>query len=142
MDYAAFCFRIMSTRVDNEQINTRSAKLLGMALLLSHYGWFLSITVGDSKGIETNVVTASSGLLIRLSMETNNRHPNREYLENLVLFDKSKRADKKTFYPTATCAVSNMAEVLSLTVAESPNNSRDLQKGYECLQQYFRETSS
>lgn len=138
-DYAVFCFRVMSSRADNEEINTRSAQLFGMALLLSYYGWFLSISVEDSKGIETNVVAKSSGLLVRLSMETDSRQSDREYLENHTYFEEFKRANKKAFYPTATCTVSNMAHVLSLTVPNSPDHSRDFQRGFECFQQYFRE---
>jgi hypothetical protein len=129
-DFAEFLAELWAARADNVQIFTRSVKLLGLALLLSQYGWQIDVFVENEAGETIPLKTDTRALSVIYSM-SNTQGTGREYVENHRRYLKMSRRE---FYPTAVCTAAYMGEVSGLSLAKTSADRNNFWKGY-CIAQ-------
>ena len=123
-DFVEFLAQIWSAQADGVQIFTRSVKLLGLALLLSEYGWQIDTFVepGDP---EDGAVAAKripiksdlEALSVTYSVANTPEASSRRYVENHHRY--ARIMQKNQFYPTASCSAGHMGEVSGLSLANT-----------------------
>ncbi|KAL4756030.1 uncharacterized protein BDW70DRAFT_26914 [Aspergillus foveolatus] len=129
-DFVEFLAQILSANVDGQEIYTRSTKLLGLALLLSHYGWQIDVSV-ENEAMETvDLVGETKALRVIYSTAGINRH----YVEN---HDRYIRSSRRPFYPTASCMAAQMGQAAAFSLSETENDPGDFMAGYAAAQRFF-----
>ena len=128
-DYAEFLVELWTSRADYVQVFTRSVKLLGLALLLSEYGWQIDVFVENEDG-ETPIKTDTRALSVIYSI-SNAQRSGREYVENHKRYAKMSRRE---FYPTAICRPAHMGEVSGLSLGKESTDPDSFYKGYRIAQ--------
>ena len=128
-DFVEFLAQLWSAQADGVQIFTRSIKLLGLALLLSEYGWQIDVFVEDEDGDSVPLKTDTGALTVTYSLANTADARNRQYVENHPRYSKSLLSTR-AFYPTASSTAAHMGEVSGLSLAHTPSCRNNFERGY------------
>lgn len=128
-DFVEFLAQIWSAEADGVKIFTRSIKLLGLALLLSGYGWQIDVFVENEDGDTIPLKTDTRALTVIYSVADTPEARNRPYVENHPRYSKSLLSTK-AFYPTASCTAAHMGEVSGLSLAHTSSCRNNFDQGY------------
>ncbi|KAK0724316.1 hypothetical protein B0H67DRAFT_640881 [Lasiosphaeris hirsuta] len=111
-DFVEFLVELWTSNAEVAKIFTRSIiKLLGLALLLSEYGWQIDVFVP--------LKTDTRALSVIYSVVNTTATSSRKYVEN---HQRYLRVSRREFYPTAVRTTEYMGHVSGLTIAKSPSD--------------------
>lgn len=141
IDYALFLTKMLSRTADNEVVYIRSMKLLGLALLLSKYGWMINISIELLDGSTHHVLPiggpAVGALNIIHSFVSSETHPSRSYLENHSLTLPRSFVSRR-IHRTANSSVGNMSEVLSLALTGNRDDASRIQRAFDMVRDVWQ----
>jgi hypothetical protein len=131
-DFAELLVDIMSAKADGVKIYTRSLKLLGLALLLTQYGWEIDVFV-ENETLEIVPIIVDTALL---SVIYSSAPIQREYVENHNRYNSMSRSE---FYSTAICPIINIGEVSGLSISNTEKDQRCFMLGYKIIERYWNQ---
>jgi len=133
-DFVEFLVELWTSHADETEIFTRSIKLLGLALLLSEYGWQIDVFVEIEAEEFIPLKTDTRALSVIYSVAKTPATRSRKYVEN---HQRYLRVSRREFYPTAVCTTEYMGQVSGLTLAKSSSDRDKFEMGYEAARGFY-----
>jgi hypothetical protein len=134
-DFVQFLVDLWRSDADGKEIFTRSIKLLGLALLLSEYGWVIDVYVESKTGTIKPIKTDTKALSVIYSMADTQKARERQYVENHRAYVRTSRNEHE-FFPTAVCVAGQMGPVSGMSFAKTITELSRFETGYKHAQQF------